>query len=285
VIDKGVIVHYTPHYIIIPSVADTICEILASENMDCGTVKLFVMLREPTSRTISSWWYKSGCYKHACHPLQAHMPDGFQRVRDLDKCMTDHGFSISEASKSYLSARSRLAKRMDASLSACPLKILQPNVSKSMYSSHFGKSLYAHQLLRWYQRFAFRSVYVMTLENFVAEPRREVDLLLRWLGLSTYGPEGFPSPEALLKATQKKYNVHDIPEDIMREQVAPLKVEITSFFQQSVRDLYALLQSGLASKKEEPQPTPGNVTWKEVSELVHKINVWMVEEEEAMRNS
>lgn len=276
--------HYTPHYIIDPSIGETICKILNSENKVCRQTKLFVMLREPTSRAISSWWYKSGCYKHACHPLASHIPDGFQKIRDLEKCMTDEGFSIKEVSSGYLSAGSRLTKRMDRCLDQCPLKLLLPNVSRSMYSTHFGKSMYAHQLVRWYQQFDARNLYLMTLENFVREPLREMDLFLRWLGVPTYGSDGFASPESLLNATRVKYNVHEIPRNIIEKQVEPVKAEIEAFFQPSIRDLFALLRP-IASDKQPLKPLPHQVSWSDVSELIHTINVKMVEKEESKRTS
>ena len=223
VLSHGVIVHYTPHYIIDPTIGDKILQISKSENRTPKNLKLLVMLREPTSRTISSWWYKSGCYKHDCKPLHTYMAEGMKKVNDLDDCMTRLGGGISKQSTLFTTHNGKVTDDMNAVLSKCYLKLLKPE-NTSLYDCHFGKSAYAQQLIRWYTRFHHSQIYVLVLENFEKDPIGQMELLFTWLGVPTYGPEGFASKESLFHVTQKKHNVRTIPREVYARDVAPYKV-------------------------------------------------------------
>jgi hypothetical protein len=272
ILDRGIVSHYTPHYIIDPSIGNEICSVLSSEMTHCRKKRFFVMLREPTSRTISSWWYKSDCYKKNCPPLTSVFTYGMGKVRALDSCMQSRGSSISKQCVAF--GAGNFTGRMARVLFDCPLSMLAPTELTSLYSSHFGKSMYAHQLIRWFQLFDPSQFYIMLLENFSKDPVGEMELLLKWLDLPAYGPDGYASPQELYGITQKKFNSHNIPHAIQKEKVDPYKKEISKFFQPSLKDLYSLLSAGLRPQIKHNQ----DITWNDMRSLVHDRNVKMADE-------
>ena len=72
---RGVVVHYTPHYIFVPGLVKSIVEstelFLSGGGVLRGggdQTRFLVLLREPTKRTVSSWFYHRG--KHPNHFLR-----------------------------------------------------------------------------------------------------------------------------------------------------------------------------------------------------------------------
>ena len=140
-------------------------------------------------------------------------------------------------------------------------------------NEHFGKSMYAFQLLEWVAWVPKDQLYLMTLENFAADPVGEYEALLQWMGLPIYddtgdhGPRqanqpynGFRSRDELARALEGKRNAakaSDARQQRYDDQVVPVLGLIEEAFQIHNQYLQVLLTG-----------TMGDGKWADISALL-----------------
>jgi hypothetical protein len=243
--ENGIIMHYTPHYAGVDEMEDTILKSVKKAGVSTKNVKYLFMIRSPASRAVSSWWYKSRCYKIKCRrvpPLQPHIDEGFAKAAKLENCYEQLGYNFTDLVLQVRRGAHHMSSDVKKLLDECPIKMLATESGgNSLYSAHIGKSLYAHQLVHWFASISKKQIYVMVLDNFVADPLRELQLLFNWLRLPLYGEYGYESAEKLMEITSEKHNVHPIPASLQRKEVNPKLAGLTTAFEPSVKNLCMLL--------------------------------------------
>lgn len=238
ILKNGILMHYTPHYMGSDSVIN---KIQASLKMSENPVKAryLVMLRNPVSRTSSSWWYKNHCYQKMEGPCLHYfesIAQGVVSAINLDKCHNANKISLNRMIEKMKAGESV----KESTLDTCSLGILAAHTT-SFYGAHIGKSLYVNQLMLWLNKISLDDIYLMIFENFIENPTREIELFLDWMGVKTYGEDGYSSKEALEILTKKQYNSHPIPEAVSSNQVRPLSKSLTTYFQLSIQQLQYLV--------------------------------------------
>lgn len=232
ILKEGVIMHYTPNYAGQKTIEDRISKSLKYNGKLIKNTKFFFMIRNPASRSASSWWYKNQCYKkpnHACPSFQKQMENGIQAINKIENCYKKYNISINQLIHGITSGNKQLSKEEDKVLDLCPITLMVPP-NMSLYSAHIGKSIYIYQLFHWFNRIPPSQIYVMILENFVKNPVHEMEMFFNWLGIETYGEMGFKSPEHLKNLSRIQYNVHPIPESVQTAEVNPMKDRLHDFF-------------------------------------------------------
>lgn len=242
---NGIIIHYTPHYAGVDAMENTIIKSVKKAGVSTKNVKYLFMIRSPASRAVSSWWYKSRCYKIKCPRsprLQPHIDEGFAKAAKLDNCYEQLGHNVSDLVLEVRKGAHHMSLDVKKLLDECPIDMLTTESGgNSMYSAHIGKSLYAHQLMHWFASISKKQIYIMVLDNFVADPLRELQLLFNWLRLPLYGEYGYENEKKLMEIATEKHNVHPIPDELQRKEVNPKLASLTAAFEPSVKNLCMLL--------------------------------------------
>jgi hypothetical protein len=151
---RGVIMHYTPNYAMNRLALENLCKSISFYNPkeQIKNKKFLMMLRNPVSRTTSSWWFKEWSGSKPTHATKPHfgpiLTDGIAKEHALKKCYKSHGFNFSEMVKTDLDIG-----RMQKShvLKKCRLQMLNGE-RQDERGAHVGKSLYAHTLVVLLQR-------------------------------------------------------------------------------------------------------------------------------------
>jgi hypothetical protein len=258
---RGRILHYTPNYSILPDLAEMILSSLKTLQVPLHTVRFIFALRNPVTRTESSWWYKEHCYqtKSECPSFSSQVEKGIAAARLLERCYETHNRSLhalvtdiaslsssSPVSTSTVSITSSTphsavfsaSAAASATLKSCPNTLLIPEGSTNLKVAHVGKSLYIHQLLHWYHLIPPSQIYLLSLESYQTDPLTEIELLLRWLGLPRYGPSGYNDRESLRNLTQRRFNAYPIPGEVReRELTSEVERRLEEFYGESVREL------------------------------------------------
>jgi hypothetical protein len=265
IIDHGVIVHYTPNYAGLKNIEDDIIKSLKENKKTTKSAKFLFMLRNPTSRTASSWWYKNHCYKrkdNSCPSFKPQIDQGIAAVHNLQSCYAKHNFTLERLVNGLRDGQRDLTKPEQHVLDLCPITLMAPP-NTSLYGAHVGKSIYVYQLAHWFNRISSSQIYLMFLENYVENPVREVEMFFEWLGVETYGSSGYHNPKSLHNLTQRQFNVHPIPPEIQKKEVNPYRKHLDEFYRPYVKALQTLLRPLSSRHKTAPS---GN--W---SELVHEV--------------
>ena len=277
---EGVVVHYTPHYMFVPGLPGAICDLSrAAGGAPCAELRYLVMLREPASRAVSSWWYH-----HRRGALADAVADGARALRALEKCYSGAGVDFLELCAS-VHRKSRGAGDGAAAaggggggggdlgkfsehtekLSACSDALLVTGGDNAGFSAHVGKSLYAHQLVHWFARLPLGQFYIMALEDYGAAPLREFTQLLCWLGLAAvdeHGIRGFRDREAIAAELAVHYNTAPITHDAEVNEIAPVRQTLLDLFDPQNRALEVLL-SGSAAPADD-----GVASWARVRQVL-----------------
>jgi hypothetical protein len=254
ILEHGVIMHYTPNYAGLKNIEDDIVKSLKENQKTRKSAKFLFMLRNPTSRTASSWWYKNHCYKnenHHCPSFKAQVDTGIAAVHNLQSCYARHDFTLERLVNGLRYGQRNLTKLEQEVLDLCPITLMAPP-NTSLYGAHVGKSIYVYQLAHWFDRIPSSQIYLMFLENYAENPVREIEMFFEWLGLEAYGPSGFESPKSLYNLTQIQYNVHPIPPEIQKKEVAPYRKHLDEFYRPYVKALQTLLRPRSSTQKTEP---------------------------------
>ena len=144
--------HYTPNYAMSKLALQNLCTSVGyyDSSEKAENKKFLIMLRNPNTRTPSSWWFKewSGRKpgKSIQTPFQRVLEDGMQKDAQMRKCFKSFGFNFSD----LVNSEPRIdfeALRNSQVLTRCPLSILNwANYDERR--AHVGKSLYPYMLVR-----------------------------------------------------------------------------------------------------------------------------------------
>lgn len=125
-------VHYTPHYLYAPTVPFEMRKFYPNPD----TLKFLVMLREPVSRAISSYWFKN-----------SHMFDEKEKDRGSVEHFTKQAYKMMVERQRYDYCRKQY-KGMDEMtiLKQC----FGPMRESDLGMRHIDKGIYYDQLERWF---------------------------------------------------------------------------------------------------------------------------------------
>lgn len=197
---RPVMIEYTPNYFTLDHVPKLISEGF-SKGKNKYKMKFIVSLREPVSRTLSSWRFKA--LEHyqmqerrairTGKPIEILLLNdsihwGEMRVKCISDCYRKMGnsmaaCSINKCRKMYdrFSMETKiLSKTADSSTMCC----------RTSYYAHVVKSLYAYQFAKWFQFFDKSQFFIYTLEEFSRNRLGVLERLLDFLGLPLFDPSG-----------------------------------------------------------------------------------------------
>ena len=170
--NRPVLIEYSPNYFVL----DHVPEIIKQEFT--YPVKFVVSLREPVSRTLSSWKFKAKeglKMKERDDFFNVTMMQGidqancvvacYEKTKDMKKC-------------SVTTCRTKYDKRWDG------------RNGKYSYYAHVVKSLYAYQFLMWFSYFPKANFFIFTIEQYRKNPIGVTEALLNFMGLPLYDPAG-----------------------------------------------------------------------------------------------
>ncbi|CAN0275443.1 unnamed protein product [Pylaiella littoralis] len=190
----SVVIDYTPHYLAVAEAPYRIADMYGGR--DSG-LKFIVTLREPASRTISSWEFKNNYNskrgrREESRSLADTVADGRRRAKKLDSCLS--------------AAKIRAMDPRERDLILCnPRKILE----NPLYVSHVGKSMYAMQLERWFDLFGREKFKVVFMDDIADDPMGVIKDVLEFLGLdftSEDESKGLPDIKRWKKVTGFAHN-------------------------------------------------------------------------------
>jgi len=187
---------YTPNYLSYPATPQRIYDTSRRFNDQFpARLRFMIMLREPVSRTLSSFWAKGG----------TGIPDA---ISTLDGLMTN--FKGQEACNTARNTSASVECGSDG------------HGAKWSTADHVGKSVYAPQFERWFRHFSRCQFYITTMEAFFThgdDVRDDAYInMLTWAGL----PVGYERHERdmvlriLLNPTHSDAKV-PLPDDYMRK--------------------------------------------------------------------
>jgi len=182
--NRPVLIEYSPNYFVLDHLPQTLKSELNYK------VKFIVSLREPVSRTLSSWKFKAKeCLK-------------------LAKCRDDHfNETISQGIQQAQCIADCYWKKksmQDCSIEECRRKHdrrRDGRNGKYSYYAHVVKSLYAYQFLMWFEYFPKSSFFIFTIEQYRKNPIGVTEAILDFMGLPLYdssGKNGFKDKKALI---------------------------------------------------------------------------------------
>ncbi len=102
--------------------------------------------------------------------------------------------------------------------------------------AHIVKSMYAYQLIVWYEHFHPSQFHVFTLESYVECPFCEIEKILKFLELATFedrnkdGQFGYPDKETLHQILNIKLNTTPKIEEVEAEVTSETLKNLTDFF-------------------------------------------------------
>lgn len=149
---RGIIMEYLPSYATNDLALQNMLNSISYYN-DTDHVqnkKFLMMIRNPMTRTTSSWWFKEWVSKKRVNNKRKkpsfglRIKQGIKAEKDLQKCYLAHGFNFSEVVETRLEINHMI--QQSHVLNMCSLKMLNtPGAPQQM--AHVGKSLYAHILV------------------------------------------------------------------------------------------------------------------------------------------
>eukprot|EP01041_Mallomonas_annulata_P003462 gene3462-6888_t len=257
----AIVVHYTPHYLYAPSVPFELRDLYSTasphsdsnSNSNIDHFRFIVVLREPVSRAISSYWFKNSrlLMKHDTGSVKDFETKFEQEIvvrRKYEKCMVSRGHGVVPMTTSIsISASSSPDNRPSNSTATSTIsKYLTPLPSHDRASlltslricfggdasfrsptlglRHVDKGVYVDQFLRWRANFIHSQFLVQSLEQWSASPVGAMEELLAFLGLQLRGRDGIgvddeTALELLLsekKLVTSNFRNESIPDDLRR---------------------------------------------------------------------
>ena len=182
--NRPLLIEYSPNYLVL----DHVPAILKSQFH--YKLKFIVSLRNPVSRTISSWKFKAKEGLKLPNVKDDLFNISMSQGIDQGQCIIDC-FNRTNTMRrcSITNCRAQYDKRYDG------------RNGKYSYYAHVVKSLYAYQFLLWFSYFPKDSFFIFTIEQYKKNPIGVLEALLNFLGLPLYDPEGkcgFRSKKELL---------------------------------------------------------------------------------------
>lgn len=202
--NRPVFIDYTPNYFVLDHVPKLIAEgFKYGYKKDRYTMRFIVSLREPVSRTLSSWRFKAlehfqmqerkmirtgkpmdllllndsvhwGEMRAQCIANCYNKPDGSKSMKgcNLNKCRKQYDKDMQETKYQY--------QKAETSTMCC----------RTSYYAHICKSLYAYQFAKWFDFFDRSQFFIYTLEEFSKNRIGVLERLLDFLGVPIYDPTG-----------------------------------------------------------------------------------------------
>ena len=224
------VIHYTPHYLYAPTVPFDLRDLFPPSLAQ--RLKFIVILRNPTRRALSSYWFQNS---HIFHPrdqgsheeLSTLCESEFARRRTFDACM---GRDRSDGSSTdSASVRKALRHRLEL----CFGSSLR---STSLGGLHVDKGVYADQLVRWFANFPRENFFITSLEQWQRDAVGEFSRLLRFIGVP-------PSTSALGLSLSANASLARLvrPNSLQTEAPRDLLQRLDSFFMPHTHRLGRLL--------------------------------------------
>ena len=202
--NRPVFIDYTPNYFVLDHVPKLIAEgFKYGYKKDRYTMRFIVSLREPVSRTLSSWRFKAlehfqmqerkmirtgkamdllllndsvhwGEMRAQCIANCYHKRDGTKSMKgcNINKCRKEYDKDMQETKYQY--------QKAETSTMCC----------RTSYYAHITKSLYAYQFAKWFDYFDRSQFFIYTLEEFSKNRIGVLERLLDFLGVPIYDPAG-----------------------------------------------------------------------------------------------
>ena len=260
------VIHYTPHYLYAPSVPFELAALYPRPE----TLKFIVVLREPSARAISSYWFQNSHLFHVRdRGSTAELAElAAREVRDrqgYDACMAGADAEAGTEAEAEgggnwaTSAAAWLVSQLDpfpllttrrpplgaarptsplfARLRRCFGKLFR---SPQLGGRHLDKGVYADQLARWFSQFPRGNFFITSTERFFGGPD-EYARLLRFIGAEA---ADWPGTEALAALLTRNSSAARLvaPNALARldPPTAELRATLAAFFRphnQRLRDL------------------------------------------------
>lgn len=229
----GAVLHYTPHYLYDPAVPGRVKASFAHLGASLPPLLRFiVILREPVSRAISSFWFKGGTsVPQGVTVLTAQMED----VKRAEHCV-DQGGSVGRCGADGRGGTFGTA-------------------------NHVGKGVYAPQLRRWFDTFGGAChFYVTTLERLYLRGKdatsAQLRALLAWAGVPKWATltEAQMRVEVAVRRLTGS-NPHEAPfPDSFRERLgafyAPYNRQLTALIgRAALQDWATAYRGGIGSRQ------------------------------------
>ena len=167
--------HYTPNYLFSPWAPKKMAAALRLQSEALvRLVRFVVILREPVSRAVSSFWFKDG---HTVEQAMATFERQMRERAQIDRC-------VRGAREWY---RGQSAPNV-TKLVRCADGISPGHFERMQLLQHIDKGIYADQLERWFAHFPRCSFYITSVERFYGggthTTSRLFTELLAWLGVA-----------------------------------------------------------------------------------------------------
>ena len=182
--NRPVLIEYSPNYLVL----DHVPALLRSQFK--YKLKFIVSLRNPVSRTISSWKFKA--------------KEGIKLGNVKDDLFNVSVAQGIDQSRCIINCYNRTHTMKRCSMTNCRAQFDQRydgRNGKYSYYAHVVKSLYAYQFLLWFAYYPKSDFFIFTIEQYKKNPIGVLEALLNFLGLPLYDPEGkygFRSKKELL---------------------------------------------------------------------------------------
>jgi hypothetical protein len=149
ILKRGIIMDYTPNNaqndLVLQNVFNSIPYYDKTQKIE--DKKFLMMIRNPVTRTASSWWYKEWLKGNGTRATNASfgplVQQGIEQEMKLKNCYLVNGFNFSELVKTTEGIHEMLQSNV---LKKCGLKMLNTG-GYAERRQHIGKSLYAHTLV------------------------------------------------------------------------------------------------------------------------------------------
>lgn len=171
-IDRPLLIEYSPNYLVL----DHVPRLLKAQLK--YNLKFIVSLREPVSRTLSSWKFKA--------------KEGLN-LNVRDDSFNSSMFQGMQQAQCIIDCYNRMKSMKKCSIANCRAKFdtrHDGRNGKNSYYAHVVKSLYAHQIIMWLEYFPRSSFFVFTVAEYRKNPIGVMEALLNFLGLPLYDPDG-----------------------------------------------------------------------------------------------
>ena len=227
---------YTPNYLVVESAAESISRLVTESRK----LKFIVMLRDPVKRVESSWKFKKSFCRACSNHIDKSIPSFLLSIgRGMNQ-----GRCISTCYDNYLQMKKNRtlpthAKFKDfCSILECRLRHDDKSGSSGGRShlAHVVKSMYAYQLIIWYEFFHPSQFHIFTLESYIKCPFCEIEKILQFFGLATFDHKdknsqpGFPDKGTLDRILKTKLNATPKIEEVEAEVTPETLQNLTKFF-------------------------------------------------------
>ena len=172
------LIEYSPNYFVL----DHVPRLLREQYKYAP--KFIVSLRNPLSRTLSSWTFKAkegielkkkSSLIQADDPFNKSMAIGLMQAQCIEDCY--HRFK-SMKKCSITECRFKYDHRGDG------------RNGKYSYYAHLVKSLYVYQFLLWFAFFPKSDFFIFTIEQYRKNPIGVTEAIMNFMGLPLYDPSG-----------------------------------------------------------------------------------------------